>query len=139
MKALYIDDTVDTCDCCGKTDLKKTVAMQLDDGGIVHYGSVCAGRNSGKTASMIKREIIAEHNLNVGRAFNEWRDSWEYRRYAAERQFIQSLEQRNRCGLCGAPTDKQREIMQAAKDAAISKCKEIAAKHKVSTTEIRTL
>lgn len=57
MKALYIDDTVDTCDCCGRTDLKATVAMLLEDGGILYYGRTCAARNSGKTQKAIKQEI----------------------------------------------------------------------------------
>jgi hypothetical protein len=73
MKALYITDEIDTCDCCGRTDLKATVAMQLSDGGILHYGRTCAARNSGKTAKQIKLEIFAEEAAAIGRA------SWEYR------------------------------------------------------------
>lgn len=48
MKAIGIDDSVNVCECCGKSNLKSTVVMQCDDGGILHYGSVCASRNSGK-------------------------------------------------------------------------------------------
>jgi hypothetical protein len=60
MKALYITDEIDTCDCCGRTDLKATVAMQLNDGGgILHYGRTCAARNSGKTSKQIKQEVFA--------------------------------------------------------------------------------
>lgn len=57
MKALYLDDSVDTCDCCGRTGLKVTVAMKLDDGGILYYGRTCAARNSGKDQRRIKEEI----------------------------------------------------------------------------------
>ena len=60
MKALYITDEIDTCDCCGRTDLKATVAMQLSDGGILHYGRTCAARNSGKTSKQIKQEVYDE-------------------------------------------------------------------------------
>lgn len=60
MKALYITDEIDTCDCCGRTDLKATVAMQLSDGGILHYGRTCAARNSGKTDKQIRQEVFAE-------------------------------------------------------------------------------
>jgi hypothetical protein len=60
MKALYITDEIDTCDCCGRTDLKATVAMKLSDGGILHYGRTCAARNSGKTTKQIRQEVFAE-------------------------------------------------------------------------------
>jgi hypothetical protein len=73
MKALYITDEIDTCDCCGRTDLKATVAMQLSDGGILHYGRTCAARNSGKTQKQIKQEVFQEAAAAIGRA------SWEYR------------------------------------------------------------
>ncbi len=74
MKALYITDEIDTCDCCGRTDLKATVAMQLSDGGgILHYGRTCAARNSGKTSKQIKQEVFQEAAAAIGRA------SWEYR------------------------------------------------------------
>ena len=73
MQALYITDEIDTCDCCGRTDLKATVAMRLSDGGILHYGRTCAARNSGKTAKQIKLEVFAEEAAAIGRA------SWEYR------------------------------------------------------------
>ena len=39
---LGISDEVTTCDCCGKTGLKRTVAM-TDDGDNVHFfGCTCA-------------------------------------------------------------------------------------------------
>jgi hypothetical protein len=60
MQTLYITDEIDTCDCCGRTDLKATVAMKLSDGGILHYGRTCAARNSGKTSKQIKQEVFAE-------------------------------------------------------------------------------
>lgn len=57
MKALYLDDTVTICDCCGRTGLRATVAMKLNDGGILYYGRTCAARNSGKNQKEIKEEI----------------------------------------------------------------------------------
>lgn len=74
MQALYLDDTITTCDCCGKTNLKATVAMQLDCGGILHYGRTCAARNSGKTSQQVTKEIRKERDLAHGRAFNHLRD-----------------------------------------------------------------
>jgi len=60
MKALYITDEIDTCDCCGRSELKATVAMRLSNGGILHYGRTCAARNSGKTDKQIRQEVFAE-------------------------------------------------------------------------------
>ena len=74
MKALYITDEVDTCDCCGRTELKATVAMQLSDGGILHYGRTCAARNSGKTSQQVTKEIRAELQLAHGRTMNRLGD-----------------------------------------------------------------
>ena len=74
MKALYVTDEIDTCDCCGRTDLKATVAMQLSDGGILHYGRTCAARNSGKTSQQVTKEIRAERELAHGRTMNQLAD-----------------------------------------------------------------
>ncbi len=56
-RALGTDDSVNTCDCCGKTNLKFTVTIELDSGDVVHYGQICAGRNTGKTRPQISAEI----------------------------------------------------------------------------------
>jgi len=56
-RALGINDAVTTCDCCGKHPLKSTVEIELDDGTVVHYGSVCAKRNTGKSQPTISAEI----------------------------------------------------------------------------------
>ena len=74
MKALYLDDSITTCDCCGRTELKATVAMQLDCGGILHYGRTCAARNSGKTSQQVTKEIRAERKLAHGRTMNQLAD-----------------------------------------------------------------
>ena len=74
MKALYLDDSITTCDCCGRTELKATVAMQLDCGGILHYGRTCAARNSGKTSQQVTKEIRAERELAHGRTMNHLAD-----------------------------------------------------------------
>ena len=68
MKALYITDEIDTCNCCGRTGLKATVAMQLSDGGILHYGRTCAARNSSKTHKQIRQEIFNEQARKEQRA-----------------------------------------------------------------------
>lgn len=74
MKALYLDDSITTCDCCGRTELKATVAMQLDCGGILHYGRTCAARNSGKTSQQVTKEIRKERDMAHGRTMNQLSD-----------------------------------------------------------------
>lgn len=71
MQALFLDDSVTTCDCCGRTNLKATVLMQLDCGGLAHFGQVCAARNSGKTSKQVTQEIRAERDAAWGRATNQ--------------------------------------------------------------------
>lgn len=46
-KILGIDDSINSCDCCGKQGLQKTVAiLNLETGEIGHFGSTCAMRPS---------------------------------------------------------------------------------------------
>ena len=43
LKILGIGDDVTTCECCGKSNLKATVALKaLDSGKVVRYGRTCA-------------------------------------------------------------------------------------------------
>ncbi len=42
MKILAITDETTTCECCGKTNLKRVVVIEKDNGDVVRYGSDCA-------------------------------------------------------------------------------------------------
>ena len=75
MKALYITDEIDTCDCCGRTDLKATVAMQLNNGGILYYGRTCAARNSGKDQRQIRQEITDNRQALIDAAHSELQET----------------------------------------------------------------
>lgn len=44
IKFLGTSDEVTTCDCCGKKDLKATVALSIGDADPVYFGVVCAAR-----------------------------------------------------------------------------------------------
>lgn len=81
-KALGTDDSITTCDCCGRADLKFTVVIELDDGELVHYGQVCASRNTGKTRPVINAEIKAHAAAQLAAAQKEFR---AHPAYAAER------------------------------------------------------
>lgn len=49
-------DSVNECDCCGKTGLKGTYCI-LIDGEEKYYGSLCATKNSGFSSEVIKAEV----------------------------------------------------------------------------------
>jgi hypothetical protein len=66
MRCLGTDDSVNVCDCCGRKDLKATVAFELEDGEVTHFGVVCAARAMGRDAKSIRVEI-----RNVDRAREE--------------------------------------------------------------------
>ena len=72
LTALHVDDSVNTCDCCGRTDLKATVLMQdTETGALLNFGRVCAARNSGKTSQQLTKEVRAHRHACIGRAGNE--------------------------------------------------------------------
>lgn len=73
--ALLITDEVTTCDCCGRADLKRTVLMRLDCGGLVNYGTTCAARNSGKDQRQIKKEIADNRQAQIDAAYDELRET----------------------------------------------------------------
>jgi hypothetical protein len=68
--AICTDDSITTCDCCGRTNLKATVLMQSDLGELVHFGRTCAARNTGKSSQQITKEIRVERDAAFGRASN---------------------------------------------------------------------
>ena len=56
VKILGTDDSVNVCDCCGKSNLKETVALETESGSVVHYGVVCASRSIGVPAKSVKSQ-----------------------------------------------------------------------------------
>lgn len=59
-KILGINDDVTTCECCGRTGLKKTVVLDIEGVGIVHYGSDCAATKlHGKKAARKMVDSVA--------------------------------------------------------------------------------
>lgn len=71
-RAIGLTDEVDTCDCCGKPDLKVTVVMDLGDGVIAYYGTTCAMRNTGKDRRTINAEIKSVEQARRAAARAEW-------------------------------------------------------------------
>ena len=56
IKCLGTDDSVNSCDCCGRNNLKATVAFETESGDVVHFGVVCAAKASGKSSVSIRAE-----------------------------------------------------------------------------------
>jgi hypothetical protein len=54
-----ITDEVDTCDCCGRKDLKRTVALLDGHGEAVYYGTECAAQALRSTAKEVRKEAKA--------------------------------------------------------------------------------
>lgn len=125
---LAIVDDVNTCDCCGKSNLKSTVAMERDDGEVLHFGSVCATRHSGRAGKVIRSEAQAAYNAKVEVAKAEYRASAEY---AAEMaRFAEAYR------LTIAVGKEFKAFVTSAVQAANAKRAEIAAKHSLSALAI---
>jgi recombinational DNA repair protein (RecF pathway) len=59
LRMLGTTDEVTTCDCCGRKDLKDTVAFEREDGQVVYFGCVCAARALRSTAKDIRSSARA--------------------------------------------------------------------------------
>lgn len=57
-RIIGITDTVGTCDCCGRTDLKRTVILDRD-GATVYFGTQCAARHLSIAAIDVKRQAMS--------------------------------------------------------------------------------
>ena len=64
MKILGTTDEVTTCDCCGRQDLKSTVAFQTDDG-IAYFGCVCASKMFKVSARSIRADADKADEVNA--------------------------------------------------------------------------
>ncbi len=120
--AIGTTDTITICDCCGKVDLKLTVIMRLDDGMVVHYGTTCAGRNTGKTKQHIRDESAAYADEMQRRAQVEFKAS---REAADERRAYDTRP-------TGIPAHQAIDWVQPAVDAADAARKRIAEKYGIA-------
>lgn len=55
VKFLGTSDEVTTCDCCGKANLKSTVALSIDEAEPVYFGVTCAARALKTGVNEVKR------------------------------------------------------------------------------------
>lgn len=56
---LGTSDEVDACDCCGKSDLKRTVAVLDLDGETRYFGTTCAAKALKATVKEVKAGTLA--------------------------------------------------------------------------------
>lgn len=110
-KILNTDDSVNACDCCGKTGLKFTFVVELESGDIAHYGSTCVTKHTGKTVPAAAREI--ENRAAAVRAEKEDR----YSMTAAAIALDAKRRQAYGLGLVGVPFRDFCATERAAADA----------------------
>jgi ribosome-binding protein aMBF1 (putative translation factor) len=56
LKILGITDERTACECCGRDNLKKTVALDKD-GVVVYFGTECAAKAMGRTKVQVEKDI----------------------------------------------------------------------------------
>lgn len=118
-RVLGTDDSVNSCECCGKSNLKYTVIVE-NNGEVLHYGSVCATRHTGYTDKEIKNTIKDELSARKERAKREYQATQEYLLSEAK------IKQAHQLKL--SPLDF-RKFCKEVTDKADEKYKEIYAKH----------
>lgn len=61
-------DEVQQCECCGKKNLKATVALSIDDGDPVYFGVTCAARALKMQAKDVRAESRAADRAKAAAA-----------------------------------------------------------------------
>jgi hypothetical protein len=118
-KQLGTDDSVNTCDCCGKTGLKFTFAVELDSGEVVHYGSTCVTRHTGRTRAQIESEGAQREAVERGakeRIFRATPEAHIYDRRMSEAHALQLIGKafKEFCTAAREAADRKRAEIYAA-------------------------
>lgn len=71
MKAITFTDSVNTCDCCGKTNLKGTYLV-ANDVNEYYYGSTCVKRNLKISQSDLTIQLNKSTKEIKEKAYNEF-------------------------------------------------------------------
>lgn len=58
-------DTITTCECCGREELKKTVALRDDSGEITYFGVTCAAKAAKWTTKAMNAAVKAADNAKA--------------------------------------------------------------------------
>ena len=108
---LGTDDSVNTCDCCGKTGLKSTVIVDVQ-GEVFHYGSTCATRHTGMKPGAITRAIADRAARQAAAIEAAYLATPEHARYSARMAEAHALR------LVGRPFADYCAVERRAADAA---------------------
>lgn len=122
-KTLGITDDVHCCDCCGKSNLKSTVAMERNDGEVLHFGSVCATKHTGRSIKVIRAEASAAAAAKQSVA------NAEFRATAAQKAYEEKLAEAHRLRI--RPGRAFAEYVHATAQASHEAAVAIAMKHGV--------
>jgi len=80
MKVLSVVDSVNSCDCCGRIGLKKTVAVEHDNGDICYYGTTCATKKHlHLTIGQINKACDKQKELYVNDIYQKAKTLPEYK------------------------------------------------------------
>ena len=109
-KIMGTDDSINSCDCCGKSGLKFTFTVEVG-GEILHYGSTCVTKHTGKTAAKANQEI-AERD-----AADKAAKEAIFRRTPEAIAYSEKWEEANRAGLIGRAFKDFCAVEQLAADA----------------------
>lgn len=71
IKMMGISDEITTCECCGKSNLKRTVALSID-GEIKYYGVDCAASAMKVSKGVAKQQadVIAVAQIWIAKGFS---------------------------------------------------------------------
>lgn len=105
-KVLGYTEEITACDCCGKTNLKGTYAIETPEGEIKYYGSTCAFKAYNLTTKQLKEGVKAAEAEAVKKARAEYQETEAYKAYT---QYIIDREP----GLAVAEQTKNEEMRQA--------------------------
>jgi hypothetical protein len=91
LKVLGTCDSVNQCECCGRTGLKKTVAIGNTDGNVRYLGTECAARAMGVRKATVekgvrsaaKEAVLAAARERARRDREEWAayDAWKLAKF----------------------------------------------------------
>lgn len=85
LKVLGISDEVTGCECCGRTDLKKTVAIGSGEGDVRYFGTECAARALGTSKKQVEKDVrsAARHAAEEATRERNRRYNEDWARYDA--------------------------------------------------------
>jgi hypothetical protein len=74
LKVLGITDEKTECECCGRTDLKRTVVVGTGEGDVRYLGTECASKVLGWDATRVNREFTSAKRAAAERAaYDAWK------------------------------------------------------------------